>query len=79
MGVELDPNTMKSMTREDFRSVILQKGRGAISYCVSKYQCAEIGIAFMKMKSKSRDECVQRMYDWAASSLPVSAVFIKVY
>ena len=77
MGKQLDPRSMKKYTREEYRSVILLKDN-TLSYVVSKYQVAEIGMAMLKMKKAQKTAFLQSMIDFASSSLPISSTFIKV-
>lgn len=67
----------KRYTADDFYDAITKKGN-ALTYVISKTQVTDIAIAINGMSTNQKNEMLGDMFDYAASSLPISSVFIKV-
>lgn len=74
---KLVPQEAANVTEREFHDIVMKKDN-ALTYVISKTQVADIAIAIDGMSRANKNAMLEEMFDYAASSLSISSVFIKV-
>lgn len=74
---KLVPEEASRLTEQEFHDTVMKKDN-ALTYVISKTQVADIALAIDEMSRANRNAMLEEMFDYAASSLSISSVFIKV-
>ena len=73
----LVPDEARKMSPSEFHDAVIKKDN-ALTYVISKTQVSDIAIAINGMSQANRNSMLEEMFDYAASSLSISSVFLKV-
>jgi hypothetical protein len=65
------------MSYDKFHAEVVAKSN-ALTYVISKTQVCDIAIAIEGMTKQNKDAMLEELFDYAASSLSISSVFLKV-
>lgn len=74
---KLAPNEASKMSYDKFHEEVVSKSN-ALTYVISKTQVADMAIAIEGMTKRNKDAMLEELFDYAASSLSISSVFLKV-
>jgi hypothetical protein len=74
---KLTPGEASKMPYRSFHDEVVSKSN-ALTYVISKTQVCDIAIAIEKMSKRDKDNMLEELFDYAASSLSISSVFLKV-
>lgn len=73
----LVPEEASKISAKEFHDAVMKKDN-ALTYVISKTQVSDIASAIDNMSKINRNAMLEEMFDYAASSLSISSVFIKV-
>ncbi len=73
----LVPDEARKLSPSEFHDAVMKKDN-ALTYVISKTQVSDIAIAINEMTTETKNSMLEEMFDYAASSLSISSVFVKV-
>ncbi len=73
----LAPTEASRLNYNDFHTEVVSKAN-ALTYVISKTQVCDIAIAINSISQRNKDNMLEELFDYAASSLSISSVFLKV-
>lgn len=73
----LAPTEASRITLDEFNREVMNKSN-ALTYVISKTQVCDIAMAINSTSRENKDAMIEELFDYAASSLSISSVFLKV-